>query len=130
MMLVALGILLWSLAVPYTAQAIWWQSWWEQDLEWQQEIPSPGPNQIINPEYLKKKQELNDSWNQLQRQNSMARQHARWTRESPSKSRSDSRALHKTISLESELKKIPMYLEQGAPPAPGPEPAGEIMLKY
>ena len=131
-MLVALGILLWSLAVPCTAQAFWWQNWWQKGLWWQQEIPPPPePNQVVNPEYLKKQEELNNSWGQLHRQNSMTRQYDRWTMErNTTKFRGDRRALQKTNRLEAELKKIPMYVEQGAPPAPGPEPVGEVLLKY
>ena len=130
-MIVALGILLWSLAVPGTAQALLWQDWWKQGLEWQQEIPPPAdPTQVINPEYLKKKQELNEAWNQLQRQNNMSRQQYRWTNKSHSKYLSDNRARQKTIRLERELAKTPVYITTGTPPAPGPEPAGEVLIKY
>lgn len=130
-MLVALGILLWNLAVPCPAQAFWWQSWWEKGSWWQQEIPPPPePNQVINPEYLKKQEDLNNTWLQLNRQNSMTRQHHRWTRNSTTKYRSDIRALQKANRLTAELKKTPLYIEQGAPPAPGPEPVGDVLLKY
>lgn len=133
MMLVALGILLWSLAVPRAAQAFLWQDWWQKGLDWQQEIPPPAdPNRVINPEYLKKRQELEDSWNQLHRQNNMTRQYSRWTNNrSHTKYRSDNRALKKTNRLKRELRKTPMYVEQGAPPAPGPIlNAGEAAIKY
>ena len=52
------------------------------------------------------------------------------TQKPVAKNRSDNRAIKKTARLESELKKTPMYVEQGAPPAPGPEPEGELKLKY
>jgi hypothetical protein len=131
MMLVALGILLWSLAVPCTAQALLWQDWWKTELWWQEEIPPPTkPNQIINPEYIKKQQELNDSWNQLQRQNHMARQSHRWRYTTRNPGKSDGLSRNKITSLTSELKKTPMYVDKTAPPAPGPEPATEILLKY
>ena len=98
MMLLALGVLLWSLTVPGTAQAIWWQDWWKQGLEWQQEIPPPAdPNQVINPEYLTKKQELEKAWNQLLRQNNTTRQYTRWTIRSSNKQKSDNRARQKTM---------------------------------
>ena len=125
-MLVALGVLLWSLTVPGTARAFLWS----QGLWWQQEIPPPGPNQIINPDYLTKKQELNESWNQLNRQNNTSRQLERWTFQNHVGDLSDNRALNKSSLLERELKETPMYVEQGAPPAPGPEPAGEVLIKY
>jgi hypothetical protein len=126
-MLIALGILLWSLAVPCATQA----AWWKEELWWQQEIPPPAdPNQVINPEYLTKKQELDEAWKQLHRQNNMSRQYYRWTNRSQNRYWNDTRAINNAFTLEHELKKIPMYVEQGAPPAPEPEPAEEIILKY
>jgi len=132
MMLVALGILLWSLTVPCSAQAYWWQDLWQKDLGWQEETPPPDdPNQVINPEYLTKKQELEKAWNQLRRQNNMSRQYNRWTRKINGKTWSDYRARSKTIRLERELKKTPMYIAKGVPPTPEPEtPAGEVLIKY
>ena len=131
MMWVALGILLWSLSVPGSAQALRWQDWWKQGLERQQETPPPAdPNQVINPEYLKKKQELEEAWNQLYRQNHMSRQYDRWTRRSQNKVLSDNRARKKTMLLERELAKTPVYIAAGAPLAPEPEPAGEVKIKY
>ncbi len=129
-MLVALVILLWSLCVPGMTQAFWWQDWWQEDVWWQQEIPPPGPNQIINPDYLNTRKELAQTWDQLRRQNNASNQHYRWTNRGFSRAIFDNRALSEATRLERELTKTPMYVEQGAPPAPGPEPAGEIMLKY
>jgi hypothetical protein len=131
MMLIALGILLWSLAVPYTAQAFWWQDWWKQELWWEQEIPPPDdPNQVINPEYIKTQENLKQTWYQLHRQNNATNQHYRWTRRNRTKAKNDNRTFRDATRLERKLKKTPMYVEQGAPPAPGPEPAEEIILKY
>jgi outer membrane protein OmpA-like peptidoglycan-associated protein len=111
MMLVASGMLLWSLAMPSSAQAFWWQDWFtEKPLWWQQEIPAPGPCQTINPDYVKKRYELAQAWNQLHRQNNLTRQSSRWTRRTYPKQKSDSRSLKKLRRFEQELKKTPMHL--------------------
>jgi len=115
MMLVALGILLWSLAIPSSAQAFWWQDWFGDDLWWQQEIPTPGPCQTINPDYVNKRNELAQAWNQLHRQNNVSKQTRRWTRKTYPTRKSDHRALKKLRRFEQELKKTPMHLAAVTP---------------
>jgi len=115
MMLLASGMLLWSLALPSSAQAYWWQDWWGDDLWWQQEIPTPGPCQTINPDYVNKQNELTLAWNQLHRQNNLSKQQSRWTRRTYPKQRNDQRALKKIYRFEKELKKTPMYLTAVTP---------------
>jgi outer membrane protein OmpA-like peptidoglycan-associated protein len=110
MMLVTLGILLGSLAIPSSAQAFWWQDWFGNSLWWQQEIPTPGPCQTINPDYVKKRNELAQAWNQLHRQNNLSKQSTRWTQRTSPMHKNDGRALKKLRRFEQELKKIPMYL--------------------
>jgi hypothetical protein len=97
---------------------------------WQEEIPPPGPNQIINPEYLNKREELEQTWSQLHRQNNASNQYYRWTNTGYNRGTFDNRAFIEATRLERELTETPMYVEQGAPPAPEPEPASEIILKY
>jgi len=79
---------------------------------WQREILTPSTNQVINPSYLRKKRELEQAWDQLQR-DMRAQEHF-------SKLGQDTSALHKAISssrnkvrrLEYELSQIPSYITQ------------------
>ena len=114
-MIVALGILLWSLAIPSSVQAFWWQDWFATEVWWQQEIPTPGPCQTINPDYVNKRNELAQAWNQLHRQNNLSNQARRWTRRTYPTRKSDERALKKIHRFEKELKKTPMYVYLAAP---------------
>ncbi len=115
MMFVALGILLGSLAMPSSAQAFWWQDWFGDDFWWQQEIPTPNPCQTINPDYVNKRNELTQAWNQLHRQNNLSKQSRRWTQRTYPKYKNDKRTLKKLRRFEQELKKTPMYLYLATP---------------
>jgi outer membrane protein OmpA-like peptidoglycan-associated protein len=101
--------------MPSSVQAFWWQDWFGNQFWWQQEIPSPGPCQTINPDYVNKRNELTQAWNQLHRQNNMSKQQRRWTYRTYPKNKSDNRALKKLRRLEQELKKTPLYLATVTP---------------
>jgi|GEM_PF-2626549 len=91
--------------------------WW-----WQEEIGPPPEGQIINPDYIDKRDELERFWSQTSRDRGLTRQYWQWTNRVNVKSNSTQRAAVTAARLERELSEIPVYVPAETTDA-GSEPA-------
>jgi len=81
--------------------------WW-----WQEEIEPPPEGQIINPDYIDKRDELERFWSQTSRDRGLTRQYWQWTNRVHVKSNNTQRAARTAMRLERELEEIPVYIPQ------------------
>ena len=89
-----------------------------QNRWWQREIPTPSANQIINPDYLAKKRELEKTIDEL---NSLARRRNNYARAGQTQAVKSADEMLQFIGkkmnkMEYELSKIPMYITKPTNP--------------
>jgi hypothetical protein len=91
---------LWYFAPPCVAQERWWQ----------REVPAPSTHQVINQNYMSKRRELEQAWDQLQRDAQAQRHFQGLGQKTPSINAAISGSRNKVNRLEYELSQIPMYV--------------------
>lgn len=107
------ALLLFAVSLPAAENK---DPWW-----WQEEIAPPPEGQIINPEYITKRDELERFWSQTNRDSVFAKQYFQWTSRARIKYYNSQRAFLTAVRLEHELEKIPVYVPK--PSEPGSESA-------
>lgn len=79
--------------------------WW-----WQEEIAPPPDGQIINPDFISKRDELERFWTQTNRDRGLTKQYFRWTNRTDVKYDNTGRGFRTATRLENELEKTPVYV--------------------
>jgi len=79
-------------------------------LWWQEEIAPPDEGHIINPEFVRQRQELEQFWLQARRDRKATKQYWRWTKRTHAVGFDNRRAQRTYAVRERELFKIPVYL--------------------
>ncbi len=91
------------------------EPWW-----WMEEIAPPPEGQIINPDYINKREELAQFWAQFNRDRKFSKQYWLWTNRWEVKYDNTRRSYSTAEELESELAKIPVYIPKPSDQGSGP----------
>lgn len=118
-LLSTLTILLLGMATP--CAALWWDELviprWPQGVN-----PEETSTQIVNPEYLKKQEAIQQAELQMHRQARLSRQFHKWTRTRLYvKSQNNSRTRKKIKALKRELRETPKYITRAPQPDKTPQ---------
>jgi hypothetical protein len=101
-----LAILLASVGTPYAAKGRLIVPRWPRGVD-----PEKTPPQIMNPEYLKKQETLQQAELQLHRQERLQRQFQIWTRSGTfTKNQNNYRTWQKIHALKKQLRETPKYI--------------------
>jgi len=99
---VATALMLFATALPAEEQK---DPWW-----WQAEIAPAPEGQIINPDFINKRDALERFLSQANRNRGIQRQYFRWTNQANLKAHNTTRSLSTALRLERELAKTPVYV--------------------
>jgi outer membrane protein OmpA-like peptidoglycan-associated protein len=110
MMLVTLGVCVCIFDIAYAAESAPVEASFIESFAWLREIPPPGPNQIINPAYLEKREQLAASMMLTHRQDDAWQQKWRWTYRARPLHLDARRGGRDSFLIERQMRKIPVYL--------------------
>lgn len=117
--LLVTAFMLWSFTPQSVAQDRWWQ----------RELPAPSTNQIINQDYMSKRRELEQAWDQLQRDAQAQRHFQGLGQKTSSINAAISSSRNKVNRIEHELSQIPIYVKRTPVSRPQPHHTPSPTLK-